>query len=107
MKATFKQQTELCYKQKTQAIKLLRKPEEKKVSFKNTKRQVLMPFIIYADFEAYTTKIKEAQHGNTTMYQRHVPSDVLLLADVFESFWKMTLATYKLDPAHYFTAPGL
>ena len=33
-----------------------------------------MPFIIYADFEAYTTKIDEPQHGNTKMYQRHVPS---------------------------------
>ena len=37
----------------------------------------------------------------------YLKSDVLLLTDVFESFRKMTLATYKLDPAHYFTAPGL
>ena len=26
---------------------------------------------------------------------------------MFLSFRKMTLATYKLDPAHYFTPPGL
>ena len=37
----------------------------------------------------------------------YLQSNFLLLVDVFESFRKMTLATYKLDPAHYFTAPGL
>ena len=37
----------------------------------------------------------------------YLASDVLLLADVFESFRRMALETYKLNPAHYFTAPGL
>ena len=33
--------------------------------------------------------------------------DVLLLADVFESFIKTSLIFYKLDPCYYFSSPGL
>ena len=34
-------------------------------------------------------------------------SDVLLLADVFESFIFVCLGKYGLDPSHYITAPAL
>ena len=33
--------------------------------------------------------------------------DVLPLADVFENFRNVCIENYKLDPAHYYTAPGL
>ena len=45
-----------------------------------------------------------------TLQQYHdlyLTTDVLLLADVFEEFRRMALDHYKLDPAHFMTAPGL
>ena len=37
----------------------------------------------------------------------YVQSDTLLLADVFENFRNMCIKVYKLDPAHFLSAPRL
>ena len=66
----------LCYKQRAQKIVFPEK--EKTIKFKNIKRQLRVPFIIYADFECYTEKIANPANNpnktNTTTYQHHVPS---------------------------------
>ena len=48
-------------------------------------------------------KIKSME-GYLELYNE---TDVLLLADVFENFRNICMENYKLDPAHYYTAPGL
>lgn len=37
----------------------------------------------------------------------YLTSDFLVLADASKNFRKTCLEYYKLDPAHYFTSPGL
>ena len=57
-----------------QAIKMPEKGE--KVYFKNHHKQLSVPFVIYADFEAITEKVQGCQPNNnksyTEEYQRHV-----------------------------------
>ena len=52
-------------------------------------------------WETFEMKNLEDYHN---LYNR---VDVLLLADVFENFRDICIKNYKLDPAHYYTAPDL
>ena len=52
-------------------------------------------------WETFEMKNLEDYHN---LYNR---IDVLLLADVFENFREICIKNYNLDPAHYYTAPGL
>ena len=50
------------------------------------------------------------EFGLSSMGEYHdlyLKSDILLLTDVFENFRKACQQYYELDPAHYFTSPGL
>ena len=60
------------------------------------------------DYE-YAQKIwKEFEIKNLGEYHDlYLKSDVLLLADVFEEFRNICLENYSLDPAWYYTSPGL
>ena len=37
----------------------------------------------------------------------NMETDIILLTDVFENFRNLCLCIYGLDPAHFYTAPGL
>ena len=41
------------------------------------------------------------------LHDLYMETDVLLLADIFQEFRHFSLLKYRLDPAHYNTAPGL
>ena len=52
-------------------------------------------------WETFEMKTLEDYHN---LYNK---LDVLLLADGFENFRDICIKNYNLDPAHYYTAPGL
>ena len=56
---------------------------------------------------AHAQKVWEAFGCETLGEYLYCRTDVLLLADVFEMFRKTSLHQYGLDPAHYYTSPGL
>ena len=60
------------------------------------------------DYE-HAKKVWDVFEMKTLMdyHELYNKSDVLLLTDVFENFRDLCIRVYKVDPAHYYTAPGL
>ena len=44
-------------------------------------------------------------HTMRDYHDLYLQTDVILLADVFEEFRKMSMNYYKLDPLHYYSSP--
>ena len=58
--------------------------------------------------QAYARLCKDFEIKNLgEYYDLYIQSNRLLLADVFENFRKMFLRICELEPARFFTAPGL
>ena len=59
---------------------------------------------------AHGKKVFETCCPNRTLREYHdvyLKTDILLLTDFFEKYRQMCLRYYKLDPVHYFSAPGI
>jgi hypothetical protein len=60
------------------------------------------------DYERAVEVFKTFKCNNLGDYHDlYLKTDVLLLADVFENFRNVSMKSYKLDPVHYLTVPGL
>ena len=59
----------------------------------------------YLTCEKTWNKFKMKNMGD--YHDHYLKKDVLLLADVFETFIKTCLKYYELDPCHYFSSSGL
>ena len=67
-----------------------------------------MEDITNADYKNPKRVWKDFKTKNLSEYQDlHLQSDTLLPAYVFKNFWKTCIEIYKLDLAHFFSAPGL
>ena len=72
-----------------------------------TQKKILAVFHNGSKYDYHFT-IKEFKINTLGDYHDlYVQSDTLLLADTFENFRNKCIDMYKLDPAHFLSAPGL
>lgn len=94
-------------------------PYEHIVSYENLEETALPPLESFSS-KLTGTSISAADYNHAQIvWQKfaiktlgeysdlYLKTDVLLLADVVENFRHTCLEAYKLDPAHYYGAPGL
>jgi uncharacterized protein YeeX (DUF496 family) len=64
--------------------------------------------ISYEDYEHAETVFQTFNMTSLGEYHDlYLKTDVVLLSDVFESFRKLCIDQYELDPCHFYTSPGL
>ena len=64
--------------------------------------------VSFENYEHVRSVWKEFKIKNLGEYHDlYLKMDVILLANVFEAFREVCLKNYGLDPAHFYTAPGL
>ena len=75
-KGKLKNHEEYCFQNET--VKIEMPKEGSSISFKHHNRSIKVPFVVYADFEAFTKEIKMIPQNDrvafTQKYQRHQPS---------------------------------
>ena len=65
--------------------------DEMLLKFEGFKKQTLLPFIIYADFECRLV------HQDSDKYQRHVPISHCLVVKTLDDRWRFEMETYTGD----------
>ena len=78
---------------------------QKKSDFYSNLTDEKISEIDYRDAEKVFNKFNIKNLGE--YHDLYVQSDTLLLVDVFENFRNVCIKVYKLDPAHFLSAPGL
>ena len=64
--------------------------------------------VSYQDYEHAHKVWRDFKTKNLGEYHDlYLRTDVILLANIFKAFRKVCLDNYGLDPAHFYTAPGL
>ena len=118
----FKSMYEFCNKDLNKFILLLRKGACPYEYMDNWERlnETLLPSkeSFYSNLNMENIDDIDYRHGNNVFkifklnnlgeyHDLYVHSDTLLLADVFENFRNKCLEVYELNPAHFFSLPGL
>ena len=84
---------------KNQAIRIEMPEKGSFISFINHNRSIKVPFVVYADFEAFTEEIPISEQNEkfsfTQKYQRHRPSGFCFLIVCFDERFKSKLVVYR------------